>query len=66
MCPELDCAFKEQLDRVLRIAESADMGQVAAGLDRKHEARWDARRPGPKRRAPRHPIERDIELDGVE
>ena len=32
MCPELDCAFKEQLDRVLRIAESADMGQVAAAL----------------------------------
>ena len=63
---ELGRPLDEQPDRWTRIAEPADMGQVATCLDREQKPVGDPRRPRPERRARRHAIERDVQLDGVE
>ena len=63
---QLACTFHQERHRLLRLAKPPDVGQVAARLDGEDETLGHARRPGAERRAGRHPVERDVELDRVE
>jgi hypothetical protein len=61
--PELTRPLPESRDRIRRIPQAPNVGEVAAHLDREHEPRGHLRRPRREGVRRRKPVERGVDLD---
>ncbi len=59
-------ARKKQVQGFLRIFQTLDMGEKAAGFHGKNKMRWNLSAPALEYRFARKPIETVIDLNGIE